>query len=165
MEISNKFSRVHDRKKAGNDPALVEIDPEVKSIENLNKRIFGQGRILVVEDEALIRDLFKKRLTALQYEIMEAENGEEGLRRYRENPPDLVITDIVMPDKDGTEFIMALKRDFPAAKIIAMSAGGRNQPNTYLEVARILGARYVFAKPVNWSELVNAIRELMEIRI
>ena len=66
-----------------------------------------------------------------------------------------------MPEKEGVELIMELRRDFPDAKIIAISGGGRIDPEQYLGIAKSFGAKYAFSKPIERKELLNAVRELL----
>jgi DNA-binding NarL/FixJ family response regulator len=84
-----------------------------------------------------------------------------SIKLYRANPTDLIITDLIMPEKEGIETIMELKKDFPDVKIIAISGGGRSKPESYLNLAKQLGAKRVFPKPIDREELLNAIRELL----
>ena len=120
------------------------------------------GRILVIDDEPEIRKLFVQKLAGRGYEIIEACDGKEGLKLYHETRPDLVITDLVMPEKEGLETITELKREFPNVKIIAISGGGRNVPDCYLHVAKNLGADRTFPKPIDWPELIKTVRELLK---
>jgi len=84
------------------------------------------------------------------------------LALYREDLPDLVITDIIMPKKEGIEMIMELKKEFPDVKIIAISGGGRNVPETYLPIAKKLGSERTFSKPIDWPELIKTVRKLLK---
>ncbi len=120
------------------------------------------GRILLIDDESEIRKVFIQKLAGRGYEIIEACDGKEGLKLYHENRPDLVITDLVMPEKEGIETIIEIKREFPNVKIIAISGGGRNNPGAYLHMAKNLGAQRVFSKPIDWPELIKAVRELLK---
>jgi len=119
-------------------------------------------RILIIGDDVQTLNMLRQMLEREGYEVVEAPDGKEGLRRYRESPTDLIITDIIMPEKEGIETIMELRRDFPDVKIIAMSGGGRNNPKAYLDIAENLGAQYTFAKPVEREELLKAVRELLK---
>lgn len=83
------------------------------------------ARILVIDDEDRIRRLLRAALEMEGHEVLEARQGDEALRLHRTMPVELVITDIIMPEKDGLEVIMALRHDAPKLKIIAMSGGGR----------------------------------------
>jgi YesN/AraC family two-component response regulator len=123
---------------------------------------FLTGRILVIDDESEIRKLFIQKLAGIGCEIIEACDGKEGLKLYHENRPDLVITDLVMPEKEGIEMITELKREFPNVKIIAISGGGRNIPDAYLQIAKNLGAERTFSKPIDWPELIKTVRELLK---
>lgn len=118
-------------------------------------------RILVVDDEPSIRKLFARHLEGKGYEVIEAANGKEAVRCYRENPSDLVVTDIVMPEKEGIGMMMDLRREFPDVKVIAISGGGLNAPGSYLETAKYLGALRTFSKPLDWPELLTAIDEVL----
>jgi len=103
----------------------------------------------LIDDEPQPRKLFIQKLVGRGYAIIEASDGNEGIKRYRENKPDLVITDLVMPEKEGIEMITELKKDDPNLKIIAISGGGRNDPGTYLQIAKKLGAARTFLKPID----------------
>ena len=120
------------------------------------------ARILIIDDEALIRDLLKKILEREGYEIVTAAGGEEGIKIHRENPAELIITDLIMPEKERLETIMELRRDFKDVKIIAMSGGGRVDPETYLQMAKTLGAVKTLAKPFDRKELLESIEELLK---
>jgi DNA-binding response OmpR family regulator len=119
------------------------------------------GKILIIDDEPYILLMLKKMLERAGYEVDLASNGREGLDLFARASADLVITDIIMPDKEGLELIMEMKRQSPGLKIIAMSGGGRISPESYLECARHFGAEKVFQKPFRQKELVSAVRELM----
>jgi len=109
------------------------------------------ARIIIIDDDLQILDMLKQTLEG---------DGKEGIRLYRENPADLIITDIIMPKKEGLETIMELKQDFPDVKIIAISGGGRIGPEEYLIMARQLGVQYTFSKPVAREDLLSAVRKL-----
>ena len=119
------------------------------------------ARILIVDDDVDVLDMLGQTLEREGYEVVSAANGKEGVRLYREDPVDLVIADIIMPEKEGIETIMELKRAFPDVKIIAISGGGLVDPERYLSMAKQLGARYTFSKPVEREDLLKAVRELI----
>lgn len=119
------------------------------------------GYILVIEDEAQMRKLLRQVLEEAGYEVEEARDGLEGTRLYRERPADLIITDMVMPKKEGMETILDLKREFPDVKIIAISGGGRFGPEPYLQIAEGFGAERIFTKPFDIKDLLAAIEELL----
>ena len=118
--------------------------------------------ILIIDDDNQFRAMLREMLERSGYEVVEASDGKEGLRLYREKATDLIITDIIMPEKEGIEVIMELQRDFPDVKIIAMSGGGQLDPGLYLSMAKSFGAQYTFDKPVERQELLKAVRELLE---
>ena len=119
-------------------------------------------RILVLEDEDLFRRMLRQMLERAGYEVAEASDGEMGLRLYRQQPADVVIADIFMPDMDGLETIRELSRDFPEAKIIAISGGGSTGHLGYLGMAEDFGAAHTLAKPFERQELLEAVKELLE---
>jgi YesN/AraC family two-component response regulator len=119
------------------------------------------GLILIIDDDDQIRRVLRKTLERDGYDVADAPNGKEGIRLYRENPADLVITDIIMPEKEGIETIKELKRDFPEVKIIAISGGGRIGPESYLKMAKGLGAQRTLTKPLGRDELLKTVRELI----
>lgn len=96
------------------------------------------------------------------FDVDEAADGNEGLKHFRAEPSDIVITDIIMPDREGIEVITELRRIRPGLSIIAISGGGRIGPDSYLPLAREFGAARTFAKPVDKNELLAAVRELLE---
>ena len=124
------------------------------------------ARILIIEDDDKFRTMVRKMLEKAGYnDIEEAANGNIGVKLFRQRPFDLVITDIIMPDKEGLEMITELFRDYPGIKIIAMSGGGRIGPKGYLEVAKHLGASRTLVKPFKHADLIDAVQELLRERI
>jgi len=119
------------------------------------------ARLLIIDDDDQFRGMLRHMLEREGYEIVDAPNGKEGIRRYREDPADLIITDMLMPEKEGVETIMELKRDFPDVKIIAISGGGRIGPEEYLYVAKKIGALQTLTKPIGREELLKAVREIL----
>lgn len=132
----------------------------IKSLKE--KNIQKAARILIIDDELLIRDLLVNILEREGYETVTAIDGNEGIRLYRENPADLIITDLIMPKKEGIETIVELHRDFQNVKVIAMSGGGVNDPDSYLQIAKTIGAVKTLAKPFNRKELLGAVKELID---
>jgi CheY-like chemotaxis protein len=119
-------------------------------------------KILIIDDEPHILLMLKKMLERLGYETDLAANGNEGLGLFRKEPSDLVITDILMPEKEGLETIREMRRMQPELKIIAMSGGGKVSADNYLEIARIFGASRILEKPFTQQEMVSAVQELLE---
>jgi CheY-like chemotaxis protein len=118
------------------------------------------ARILIIDDDSQILDMLRQTLERDGHEVVDASDGKEGLILYRKNPTDLIITDLIMPEKEGIATIMELRQDFPDVKIIAISGGGRLEPGQYLSMAKSFGVQYTFAKPVEREDLLEAVREL-----
>ncbi len=112
-------------------------------------------RILVIDDDLLFSKVLAQLLERCGYKVTVAHNGKEGIDRYREETPDLVITDLIMPEKDGLETIAELRSEFPDLKFIALSGGDLHN----LPLARKLGARHTFHKPFATEELLETIEE------
>lgn len=119
-------------------------------------------RVLVVEDDPQVRGMLCESLALEGYEVLEAENGKQAVLRFRESPAELVITDIIMPEKDGVEAIHALRRENPEIKIIAISGGSPHIKGDYLlGTAQALGAVRTFSKPVDMNELLAHVKEIL----
>lgn len=112
--------------------------------------------ILVLDDDAAIRTLLRSVLEADGHQIREAENGAIGLRLYREKPADLVITDILMPERDGMEVTLALTQEFLDARVIAITGATGDQ--NFLNIAKLFGARRVVGKPFTPEDIRRAVR-------
>ena len=118
--------------------------------------------ILIIDDEPQIRSMIRLILERAGYTVIEAADGVEGIRQFRENPCDLIITDLIMPNKDGIGMIIELKKEFPEVKIIAMSGGGLNRPEGYLRGAKKLGASFTLPKPINRQELLRVVKDTLK---
>lgn len=116
------------------------------------------ARILIVDDYQPLREMLKATLEFAGYEIREAENGKDALKSYRQIPAEIIIMDLSMPEKEGIETIIELRRSFPEVKIIAIS--GTSLVN--LEMARLLGANASFQKPVDDEALIETIISLLK---
>jgi DNA-binding response OmpR family regulator len=120
------------------------------------------AKILVIEDDEQIRSLIKQILEKEGHYILIAPEGEKGLALYKDELPDLVITDIVMPGKEGLSTIMDLKSINPNVKIIAISGGGKVSPESYLYLAEKYGAMAVLKKPFTRLEITNSVNRLLD---
>lgn len=119
-------------------------------------------RILVIDDDELMRAMLSQMLGRAGYEIVLAANGIEGLKQFQTHlPVDLVITDLIMPGKEGIETMMELRRDHPEVPIIAISGGARATGRDYLPIAAQLGARRTVAKPFTRQEILEAIQSTL----
>lgn len=119
-------------------------------------------RILVIDDDENTRDILRRMLTRRGYEVLEAENGFEGIRCFQEEGADLVVTDVLMPEKEGLETIQELREEFPSLKIIVMSGGGKlGNAGDFLMIAKIFGAAYSFQKPIPREKFLGAVEALI----
>ena len=119
-------------------------------------------RILIIDDEPQIRSMLRLMLERDGYEVVEAPDGIEGIRAYRQKPADLIITDLIMPNKDGIGMIIELQKEFPDVKIIAMSGGGLNKPEGYLKGAQKLGADCTLTKPIDREKMLRAVKNTIK---
>jgi DNA-binding response OmpR family regulator len=117
-------------------------------------------RILVVDDDFQMREMLGVILERKGYDVKTASDGKAAMQLQSKKPFDIVITDIIMPEKEGLETISDLRSGYPQLKIIAISGGGRHRPEGFLELARQLGADRVLAKPFGSWEILGAVREL-----
>jgi len=119
-------------------------------------------RILLIEDDNEVRAMLRLTLIHFGHTVIEARNGKEGLELFKHANADLVITDIVMPEKEGLEVLIGLReRQVPPVKIIAMSGGGRQKAADYLRLAKLMGAARILAKPFSNEVLIAMIDELL----
>ncbi len=121
----------------------------------------GVRSILVIDDDDQFRGYLRELLESKGFLVHEAENGELGVSAYEQFGPDLVLTDIIMPEKEGLELIKELKRLDPCARIIAMTGGGNyGFCNNYVQLAKILGAITTLVKPFQAEVLFKTIQEM-----
>lgn len=121
--------------------------------------------ILIIDDDDSSRTLLRQILETAGHEVVEAEDGAQGIARYRRQPTDLLIVDIMMPVKDGMTVINDITRDDPQAKIIVVTGGGqRGQTEFFCDASRILGAKRTFLKPIDPVEMLAAVAELVSSR-
>ena len=118
-------------------------------------------QILIIDDDHHILLMVKKMLERAGFEVELASNGNEGLELFKRIQVDLVITDIIMPEKEGLETIREMKRLRSDLKIIAMSGGGKVSSDNYLNTARIFGASKILTKPFSQKQIVSAVQELL----
>jgi len=118
------------------------------------------ARILLIDDDEAVRSMLSITLDHFGHTVVEARDGREGLQLF-DDSIDLVITDIIMPETEGTEVVMQLRKRKPGVKIIAMSGGGRQSASDYLHIAKLMGASAVLPKPFSASELTIMIDNLI----
>jgi DNA-binding NtrC family response regulator len=119
------------------------------------------SRILIIDDDVDIRRLLKVALEKDRHDILEASDGAEGLRRWRDERPDLVITDLVMPGKDGLDTLFEMVNLDPRVKVIAMTGGTWREAVDRLHDARLFGAVRTVAKPFTLSEMLRVVGEVL----
>ena len=119
-------------------------------------------RILIIDDEQQIRSMLRLMLEREGYEVIEASDGIEGIKAYRQKPAGLIITDLIMPNKDGIGMIIELHKEYPDVKIIAMSGGGLNKPEGYLKGAKKLGAACTLTKPIDREKMLWAVKNTLK---
>jgi CheY-like chemotaxis protein len=122
------------------------------------------ANILLVDNEALLVETLSRALLSRGHTVVTASNGVEGLKRFAEGRYDLVITDIIMPDMDGIDMMMKIRQSAPAAKIIAMSGGGRTGNVELVKTAGELGAVATLRKPIRVAELFKVLDECLAER-
>jgi DNA-binding response OmpR family regulator len=118
-------------------------------------------RILIIDDDIQFNRMLKQTLEKQGYEVTTAQNGREGIQYYQKNPMDLVVTDLIMPEKEGVETIMELKRNYPDVKIVAMSGGGRIKSEDLLRIVEGIGVDATFSKPFEREDFLNTIKNLL----
>ena len=121
-------------------------------------------KVLVIDDEQAVRYALTRILESNGYEVVTAADGVLGVAMFRTHRPDLVITDLIMPEQEGIQTIQQLRKDDPAIKILAISGGGRLVNIDFLQLAASLGADDVLAKPFETRELLTAVRNLLAER-
>jgi YesN/AraC family two-component response regulator len=117
--------------------------------------------VLIIEDDQFVQNMLKQTFERAGYEVATASNGRIGLQLYRCKPFDVVITDLIMPEMEGIETISSLRKGNPNVQVIAISGGGRNKPEDYLELAMKLGAKTTFTKPLDRQKLLAAVKEMV----
>jgi len=119
------------------------------------------ARILVIDDDATVRLSVRLALEDADHLVEDAADGEKGVALFRENPADLVVTDIFMPEKEGLQTMDEIKSMRPETKIIAISGGGRMDPEEYLSIAKNVGADHSLLKPFDIDELAEVVEALL----
>ncbi|HXM36252.1 MAG TPA: response regulator [Pyrinomonadaceae bacterium] len=118
--------------------------------------------ILLVNDDEQFRNTLSETLRRAGYKVLEAHDGAEGLRFYRKHATDLMITNLIMPEKEGLEIIQELRRHDPEVKIIAISSGARHGSDDYATIAKTFGLQRVLAKPFSRQEMLDAVWQVLE---
>jgi CheY-like chemotaxis protein len=119
-------------------------------------------KILVIEDNAIVRNTMSRILEAAGYTVVIANDGLQGVASFRKENPDLIISDIIMPEQEGIGTIRQILGEKPSAKIIAISGGGRIGNTDFLQIARKMGARDALAKPFDPDDLLARISTCLD---
>lgn len=120
------------------------------------------AKILVVDDEPTLRTMLTHMLEKDDHEVLVANDGAQGIDLYRENRPDLVISDLVMPNKNGIDMILELKKEYPDLRLIAISGGGGITGSfDYLPTAKLVGANIILKKPFGLQELRESLDSVL----
>jgi DNA-binding response OmpR family regulator len=126
--------------------------------QNSERIVSRAHKVLVIDDDPVARMTVRAILEDEGYSVTCAEDGRRGLEAFRKLRPDLVVTDIVMPEKEGIETILELRSIWPRGPIIAISGGGRTGNTDYLRLAQGMGANAILRKPFEPAELLSCIR-------
>lgn len=119
------------------------------------------ARILIIDDEIMVRLTLRQFLEKAGHKVVEADNGEKGLKAFQAQAADLEITDIIMPDKEGIETILDLKKQAPDLPVIAISGGGRIGSTDVLEIAKKMGASHILPKPFGRDKVLALVNECL----
>ncbi len=120
------------------------------------------AKILVVDDDAAMRRLIIRTLGGGDHILIEAQNGREGMELVKQHRPDVVITDILMPQKEGIETIREIRELAPQTKVIAVSGGGSSHNLMFLDIAKAFGADGALAKPFRPNQLSELVERLLK---
>lgn len=115
--------------------------------------------ILLVDDDSAVRTSLRMGLNSAGFQVKEAADGNQALRELQHASYDWIVTDIIMPDREGIDLIRTVRRQFPDLRIVAMSGGSRGPAEGYLKSARLLGAHHTLQKPFAYPELVALLSD------
>jgi CheY-like chemotaxis protein len=117
------------------------------------------AKVLVIDDEPQVLRLIRQMLTRAGHTVIEAADGAQGLAAVRDTPPDIIVTDILMPNMEGIETIRELRREAPTLPILVIS--GDPGSDLYMQMAKLLGAQAALAKPFRQADLLRAVEALL----
>ncbi len=116
--------------------------------------------VLICDDDDLVRETLVDALSSQDMHVIEARDGDECLQAMAQSACDVVVVDIVMPQREGLGTIIEIGKRYPFQKVVAISGGGRTKTNDYLQMAAVLGAHRTLTKPFEPQALIAAVREL-----
>lgn len=119
-------------------------------------------KVLVVEDNLIVQESVKKILTQAGYQVIDAKNGKEGIIKFEKHKPDLIITDILMPEEDGIGMLNTIRKSHSDFKVIAMSGGGQIPAHDLLDMASVTFADISLEKPVSKELLLSSVKKLLK---
>ena len=122
------------------------------------------ARILLIEDDTQIRELLRETLMHEGHEVIECENGAEGVRHYQQSNIDLVIMDVLLPDKDGIETLSELKQYNAHVNVLAISGGFSQGTVNVLDIQKRLGAKETLAKPFDLKFFLKVVNQLLAVQ-
>jgi len=117
-------------------------------------------KIVIIEDDQIIRESLKEILEMNSFQVLAIDSGIDLMKKITKFRPDVLITDIIMPDKDGIEIIIEAKKTLTDIKLIAISGGGRIDSESYLNTAKYLGADATLKKPFTHEQMISVIKSL-----
>lgn len=117
-------------------------------------------KILIADDNDIFLEMLEEFLTQNDYEVLTSHNGRDAQEKFLDFNPDIVLTDIIMPEFDGIELLMGLRKINPNVIVIAMSGGNQGHADSYLRMAEKLGANVILNKPFDLSDLLSQIKKL-----
>jgi DNA-binding response OmpR family regulator len=141
--------------------SVLEDDPDPRRISRPSEAALRGQKVLLIDDDIELLRLMAARFHAAGAAVEVAVDGQAGLARFMARPADLVVTDLIMPNREGIETIVALKKARPETKIVAISGGYRIGPGDFLTLARHVGADGVLAKPIRLAELLRLAAGLL----
>ena len=118
------------------------------------------AKILVIDDDDALRRVINRILVGANHQVVEAVDGLDGTKKFQSEKPDIVISDVLMPEQEGIETIRGIRATGAKVGIIVMS-GGNEEADTYLKMARLLGADAILSKPFHRDELLKALDEVL----
>lgn len=113
--------------------------------------------VLIVDDDPLVREILRDMLECLDCDVAEADNGADGLARFRADAPRLTLTDMVLPGAPGFDVITEMRAARPDATIIAVSGGGARDGKSYLDIALESGATDTLQKPIRLEDVERLV--------